>query len=505
MQHKSEASNKAKRPTTAGPGAGAATGAASSAAGPLRRPLLELLLNLALDAPRGHPGLLAAGAPALLRRVARRAGLLTALSAALAHPTVTGSPLRLRATLAAWRLITAPLAAPSGGAADPAVAQALLVGLGQLSPAAAELGLPWHGAGPGGMGGGGRLPQPSQVLRMSGGQVLVVEGSAASGSQLGLGPGLPSPAGGSRRQSLDRGRRRSSDEEPGLPLPGVGGTADEAAAGDTVGVPAPAARYHFLDHDGATGAAGGGGAAAALQQQYARAAAAAPLLLRGRALAMSSLAELVPLPEPEPPGPQAATSGVTPRDGSHRWREGGPPPASVLSRPTTPLRLQLAQQGALSACFLGNMQCAIVFLLCLYAQHCLCFIRPTGAAHAMATLPAVELFVDLQHSAAPPLAAAALALLGALAARQDAHESLWDCDAVAGLARDRLAVQLGHPRVVAVVEQPRVTAQPVLCAVCRVLCAGGCTGALTLSSYVTSLCVYVERVNGMHMRRRVHV
>ncbi|GFR40413.1 hypothetical protein Agub_g987, partial [Astrephomene gubernaculifera] len=57
----------------------------------------------------------------------------------------------------------------------------------------------------------------------------------------------------------------------------------------------------------------------------------------------------------------------------------------------------------------------------------------TDAARAMATLPSVELFVDLLAASHPPLVAAVLELLAALAARQDAHETFWDCDVVGQL------------------------------------------------------------------------
>ncbi|KXZ44630.1 hypothetical protein GPECTOR_64g124 [Gonium pectorale] len=63
------------------------------------------------------------------RSVAAAPGLLSSLAAALAAPAVMRSECRLRVTLAAWRLITAPLAAP-GADADPTTAVNLLVGLG---------------------------------------------------------------------------------------------------------------------------------------------------------------------------------------------------------------------------------------------------------------------------------------------------------------------------------------------------------------------------------------
>ncbi|GIM16478.1 hypothetical protein Vretimale_19105, partial [Volvox reticuliferus] len=63
----------------------------------------------------------------LQRQVAGMPELLMALSAALPHPTVARSDARLRITLAAWRLITSPLAAPG---TDPSTARSLLSGLG---------------------------------------------------------------------------------------------------------------------------------------------------------------------------------------------------------------------------------------------------------------------------------------------------------------------------------------------------------------------------------------
>ncbi len=58
---------------------------------------------------------------------------------------------------------------------------------------------------------------------------------------------------------------------------------------------------------------------------------------------------------------------------------------------------------------------------------------PPCTPQAMSTLPCFELFVDLATCRSPPLALAALGLLHRLAARQDTHETFWDCDAVAQL------------------------------------------------------------------------